>query len=114
MVKDPVCRRDWDDAHLLDVIHEFHADDATLGYRFITDELEHEHGIQVGEKRVHRLCRTAGIHVSHLRPASPSRRHPVPLQGDVSPHAERESASPLRHARSATSAQRRRAAAGSR
>ena len=42
---DPVCQRDWDDAHLLDVILEVHEDDATLGYRLITDELADEHGV---------------------------------------------------------------------
>ena len=31
--KEPVSQRDWDDAHLLDVILEVHEDDATLGYR---------------------------------------------------------------------------------
>ncbi|GAA5204788.1 hypothetical protein GCM10025773_40280 [Microbacterium jejuense] len=64
-LKDPVSRRDWDDAHLLDVIRDVHSDDATLGYRFITDELRDEHGITVGENRVHRLCRIARITASH-------------------------------------------------
>lgn len=62
---DPVSRRDWDDAHLLNVIRDVHSDDATLGYRFITDELGDEHGIHVGENRVHRLCRIAGVSASH-------------------------------------------------
>lgn len=64
-LKDPVSRRDWDDAHVLDAIYEIHGDDATLGYRFITDELADEHAISVGENRVHRLCRLAGITASH-------------------------------------------------
>ena len=38
-LKDPVSQRDWDDAHLIDVLYELHGDDATLGYRFLTDEL---------------------------------------------------------------------------
>ena len=41
-LKDPVCQRDWDDAHLIDVLYDLHADDATLGYRFLTDELDLE------------------------------------------------------------------------
>lgn len=61
-LKDPVCQRDWDDAHLIDVLYDLHADDATLGYRFLTDELDLEHGITVGENRVHRLCRIAASH----------------------------------------------------
>ncbi|WP_307856069.1 IS3 family transposase [Nocardioides faecalis] len=76
---DPVCQRDWDDAHLLNVIYEIHADDATLGYRFITDELDVEHGIQVGENRVHRLCRIAGITASHHKKRSkPGSTGPAP------------------------------------
>ncbi|WP_419672762.1 transposase [Agromyces seonyuensis] len=73
-LKDPVSRRDWDDAHLLDVIRDVHSDDATLGYRFITDELRDEHGITVGENRVHRPCR-----IARITPAttSPGRRRPA-------------------------------------
>lgn len=61
----PVSQRDWDDAHVIDVLLAVHDDDATLGYRFLTDELADEHGIIVGENRVHRLCRIAGISASH-------------------------------------------------
>ena len=43
----PVSRRDWDDALLIDVLYDLHADDVTLGYRFLTDELETEYGIIV-------------------------------------------------------------------
>ncbi|TSD65783.1 transposase [Aeromicrobium piscarium] len=64
-LKDPVSQRDYDDAHLIDVLLEVHADDPTLGYRFLTDELADEHGITVGENRVHRLCQVAGITASH-------------------------------------------------
>ena len=38
-LRDPVPQRDWDDAHLIDVLREIHADDPTLGYRFLADEL---------------------------------------------------------------------------
>src|SRR5690606_6036566 len=69
-LKEPVCQRDWDDAHVIDVLYDLHADDATLGYRFLTDELELEHGIKIGENRVHRLCRIAGITASHHKKRS--------------------------------------------
>lgn len=59
-LKAPVSQRDWDDAHLIDVLYDLHADDVTLGYRFLTDELESEHGITASENRVQRLCRIAG------------------------------------------------------
>lgn len=62
---DPVSSRDWDDAHVIDVLRIEHEKNATLGYRFLTDELETEHDLIVGENRVHRLCRIAGIHASH-------------------------------------------------
>ncbi|WP_460820438.1 IS3 family transposase [Nocardioides korecus] len=69
-LKDPISQRDWDDAHVIDALHELHADDATLGYRFLTDELDLEHGIKAGENRVHRLCRIAGITASHHKKRS--------------------------------------------
>lgn len=78
-LKDPVCQRDWDDAHVINVLRDLHADDATLGYRFLTDELDLEHGIAVGENRVHRLCRIAGISASHHRKRSkPGSTEPAP------------------------------------
>ena len=52
---DPVSRRDWDDAHLINAALDIHADDPEFGYRFIADELP-AHGIVAGENRVHRLC----------------------------------------------------------
>jgi transposase InsO family protein len=57
----PVCTRDWSDAHLVDAAREIHADDPTFGYRFIADELEAVRGIRASENRVHRLCRQHGI-----------------------------------------------------
>ncbi|KXZ61588.1 Integrase core domain protein [Microbacterium laevaniformans] len=78
-LKDPVSQRDWDDAHLIDVLYDLHADDLTLGYRFLTDELDTEHGIIASENRVHRLCRIAGIHASHHRKRSkPGSTGPAP------------------------------------
>ena len=51
----PVCDRDWDDAHLVNVIRDVHADDPEFGYRLISDELERA-GHVASENRVHRLC----------------------------------------------------------
>ena len=53
--KQPVTQRDWDDAHLINVAREIHADDPAFGYRFIADELP-ERGILACENRVARLC----------------------------------------------------------
>ena len=78
-LKAPVSDRDWDDAHVIDVLYDLHADDDTLGYRFLTDELESEHGVTASENRVHRLCRIAGIHASHHRKRSkPGSTGPAP------------------------------------
>lgn len=52
----PICERDFDDAHLVNAIIDIHADDPEFGYRFISDELERS-GHEVGEGRVQRLCR---------------------------------------------------------
>jgi transposase InsO family protein len=52
----PCSERDWADAHVLNAIVEIHADDPEFGYRFIADELERA-GHDLGEGRVHRLCR---------------------------------------------------------
>jgi len=65
-LKDPVSQRDWDDAHVIDVVLGIHADDPTLGYRFIADELA-DVGIIASENRVWRLCSTAGVSASHHR-----------------------------------------------
>lgn len=52
----PICERDWDDAHLTNAIVDIHGDDPEFGYRFISDELEAA-GHEASEGRVHRLCR---------------------------------------------------------
>ena len=53
--RNPVSRRDWDDAHLINAALDVHRDDPAFGYRFIADELP-ARGIQAGENRVARLC----------------------------------------------------------
>lgn len=51
----PCSDRDWDDAHLVNMIVDIHADDPEFGYRFICDEL-HKMGVEVSEGHVQRLC----------------------------------------------------------
>jgi len=53
--RQPVCQRDYDDAHLVNAIRDVHADDPEFGYRFVADELIRA-GHRVGERRVWRLC----------------------------------------------------------
>ena len=54
--KSPCSQRDLDDAYLTNALIDAHADDPAFGYRFLTDELERA-GLDVGERRVWRLCR---------------------------------------------------------
>lgn len=68
---DPVCQRDWDDAHLLNAAFTVHGDDPEFGYRLISDELR-GHGITASGNRVYRLCRLGGIS-SVLQPKHPKR-----------------------------------------
>jgi len=53
--QNPVSRRDWDDAHLINAAIDVHRDDPVFGYRFIADELPGR-GVRAGENRVARLC----------------------------------------------------------
>jgi len=74
----PVTKRDWSDAHLVDAAREIHADDPTFGYRFIADELRYERGITASENRVQRLCSSHGIApVLHRRRGRGMRRGPA-------------------------------------
>ena len=74
----PVSQQGWHDAHLIGMLYGPHADDAPLGYRFLTDELAHEHGITAGENRIHRLCphrrghRLASPHAGRSNPGPPA------------------------------------------
>ena len=52
----PISQRDWDDAHLANELFDLHRDDPPFGYRFLCDELK-DRGHEVGENRVHRICR---------------------------------------------------------
>ena len=79
---DPVCRRDWDDAHAINVLLDLHADDPTLGYRFLTDELG-DVGIAASENRVWRLCATAGVFASHHRRRGKAGKPGPPVHDDL-------------------------------
>ena len=82
-LKDPVCQRDWADAHVIDVLLGIHEDDPTLGYRFLTDELADDKGIVASENRVWRLCQTAGIFASHARKKAKAGKPGPPVHDDL-------------------------------
>ena len=81
--RNPVTRRDWDDAHLVDAARDIHHDDPVFGYRFITDELRHEHGIEASENRVHRLCRAHGIYSVLVKKRGRWARTTEPVHDDL-------------------------------
>ena len=65
-LKVPVSQRNCDDAHAINVLHELHQDDPTLGYRFLTEELA-DAGVSASENRRWRLCSIAGVFASRHR-----------------------------------------------
>ena len=81
-LKEPVCDRDRDDAEVINVLHDLHQDDPTLGYRFLKDELEHE-GTICSENRVHRLCRIGGLWASHAKKRGKNGRPGPPVHDDL-------------------------------
>ena len=81
-LKAPVSQRDWDDAHAINALHDIHEDDPTLGYRFLTDELDNA-GITAGENRVARLCQLAGIQASHHRKKGKAGKPGPPVHDDL-------------------------------
>ena len=79
----PVSKRDWDDAHLVDRARTVHEDDPVFGYRFICDELRAEHGVSASENRVHRLCRAHGIYSVLARKRGRWARTKEPVHDDL-------------------------------
>jgi putative transposase len=78
----PVSRRDWDDAHLINAAIDIHHDDPEFGYRFITDELV-DHGIKASRNRVNRLCSSQRLWSVHARKRGLSRKPGPPVHDDL-------------------------------
>jgi putative transposase len=78
----PVSARDWDDAHLINVMRDIHGADPEFGYRFIADELERM-GYAVGENRVQRLCSQNGIWSTTTRKGRRSKKSGPPVHDDL-------------------------------
>ncbi len=87
----PICQRDFDDAHLTNAIVDVHGDDPEFGYRFISDELERA-GHQVGEGRVHRLCKEHRIWSSTTKKGRRNAKTPGPAVHDD--HVQRDFSAP--------------------
>jgi putative transposase len=80
--KNPVCQRDWDDAHLINAAMDIHADDPAFGYRFIADELPTS-GITAGENRVARLCSQQRIWSVFAKKRGLNRKAGPPVHDDL-------------------------------
>ena len=80
--KHPVCRRDYDDAHLVNAALDIHHDDPGFGYGFIADELPGR-GVRAGRNRVHRLCSQQRIWSVHARKRGLSRKPGPPVHDDL-------------------------------
>ena len=78
----PVCRRDWDDAHLINAAIDIHHDDPEFGYRFITDELA-EQGLRASRNRMNRLCTSQRLWSVHSRKRGLSRKPGPPVHDDL-------------------------------
>jgi putative transposase len=80
--RQPVSRRNWDEAHLINAALDIHADDPAFGYRFIADELAAA-GFSAGENRVARLCSQQQIWSVFARKRGLSRKAGPPVHDDL-------------------------------
>jgi hypothetical protein len=80
--RNPVSRRDWDDAHLINAAVDVHRDDPEFGCRFIADELP-EKGIMAGENRVARLCSQQQIWSAFAKKRGLGRKAGPPVHDDL-------------------------------
>jgi len=78
----PCSTRDRDDAELVNVIVDIHADDPEFGYRFVADEL-HRKGWQVSENRVQRLCQQHRIISTTVRKGRSGKKPGPPVHDDL-------------------------------
>jgi transposase InsO family protein len=78
----PCSDRDYDDAHLTNRLVDLHAEDPTLGYRFLADELE-QAGHRVGERRVWRLCRQQRLWSNTVRKGRSGKRPGPAVHDDL-------------------------------
>jgi len=80
--KSLVSQRDWDNAHLLNLAIDIHADDPGFGYRFIADELP-ARGLSAGGNRVARLCSAQRVWSLHAQKRGRNRKAGPPVHDDL-------------------------------
>ena len=54
-------KRTTENEKIAEKVEQIHMDSPDKGYRRINDELRHDHGIRVNDKRILRICRAKGI-----------------------------------------------------
>ena len=80
--REPVSRRDVDNAYLINAALDIHHDDPAFGYRFIADELP-AHGVTAGVNRVARLCSSQRIWSVFAKTRGLTRRAGPPVHDDL-------------------------------
>jgi putative transposase len=80
--RNPVCQRDWDDAHLTNAALDVHRDDPAFGYRFIADELS-DAGFTASERRVWRVCSEQQIWSVFAKKRGLNRKAGPPVHDDL-------------------------------
>ena len=80
--REPVSRRDVDNAYLINAALDIHHDDPAFGYRFIADELP-AHGVTAGVNRVARLCSSQRIWSVFAKKRGLTRRAGPPVHDDL-------------------------------
>ncbi|MCW2962581.1 MAG: integrase [Thermoleophilia bacterium] len=81
-LREPLSRRDLENAYLTNAAVDVHAEDGEFGYRFIYDELR-DAGYTCGENRVQRLCARRGLFSVHSRKRGNNRRPGPPVHDDL-------------------------------
>jgi len=83
MADKPVSQRDWDNAHLTNAAIDLHRDDPGFGYRFISDEIEGEAGLEASERCIWRLCSEQRLWSLHLKERGLNRKASPPVHDDL-------------------------------
>jgi putative transposase len=78
---EPVCQRDWDEAHLTNAALDAHREDPTIGYRFLADEVA-EAGFTASERRIWRVCSQQRIWSLHSKKRGLNRKAGPPVHDD--------------------------------
>jgi putative transposase len=81
-LKSPITNRDWENAHLTNLIVDAHHDDPAFGYRFLADELLQQ-GEHASERRVWRLCSEMAIWSSFVKKSRYGKKPGPPVHDDL-------------------------------